>query len=37
MKHMRQGNLRRNFKAIRLARDQIFEGRRRGVSSVGAA
>ncbi|KAF7821464.1 uncharacterized protein G2W53_026919 [Senna tora] len=34
MKPMTQGNLPRSFKAIRLARNQIFDGRRLGSSSV---
>ncbi|KAF7807842.1 uncharacterized protein G2W53_040003 [Senna tora] len=34
MKPMTQGNLPRSFKAIRLARGQIFDGRRLGSSSV---
>ncbi|KAF7821462.1 uncharacterized protein G2W53_026917 [Senna tora] len=37
MKPISQGNLPRNFKAIRLARGQIFDGRRRGLPSVGDA
>ncbi|KAF7821642.1 uncharacterized protein G2W53_027097 [Senna tora] len=34
---MTQGNLPRSFKAIRLARGQIFDGRRPGSPSVGDA
>ncbi|KAF7821652.1 hypothetical protein G2W53_027107 [Senna tora] len=37
MKPMTQGNLPRSFKAIRLSRGQIFDGRRRGSPSVDGA